>query len=198
MLEQFFEFAAAAGTWAAEQGAEELKPVLEIPWPRRTAAMADGGRTRQDWLHLCELLQDKQAQGCAFPEELALWLYESAGNGSLEGSADALRKASEEPAVRVMTIHKSKGLEFPLVYVLGGLKGAPRRPSGSDMSQQYRFLKDGRLTVDPFHREQYWNAHLAYNWEESKRLWYVAFTRASGALRVVWPVDGPLLEVDSI
>ncbi len=60
------------------------------------------------------------------------------------------------------------------------------------------FDSDGQLTIDRFSRESNRDVHLAYDWEESKRLWYVAFTRASRALWLVRPDSGPFTPVDSL
>ena len=69
--------------------------------------------------------------------------YEQTGDGSLQGflqTAEELRAGGEsrsatllgeeEDLVRIMTIHKSKGLEFPVVFVLGLEQRAFQPPRG--------------------------------------------------------------------
>jgi len=84
----------------------------------------------------------------------------------------------DDNAVRVMTIHGAKGLEFPIV-VLTGLDAPPQRPAPDllfegDGVPRFRFTKQFQsprhLDVADHHREE----DLA----ERRRLLYVALTRA--------------------
>jgi superfamily I DNA/RNA helicase len=77
-------------------------------------------------------------------------------------------------AVNLMTIHASKGLEFPVVFVVNLARGAsgfprPVRVSGEDVS------------VGPFVSESDDEERVRER-EETKRLMYVAFTRARDRL----------------
>jgi exodeoxyribonuclease V beta subunit len=79
---------------------------------------AGGERALTNLLHLAELLQQASTQ---LDGEHALIRYldeqcedESAGGG---GDARQLRLESDAALVQVVTIHKSKGLEYPLVFL---------------------------------------------------------------------------------
>ncbi|MBK9362077.1 MAG: exodeoxyribonuclease V subunit beta [Rubrivivax sp.] len=74
----------------------------------------DGERRLTNVLHLAERLQEAAAQHAA-PEALLRWLQQQrvAGGG---GDAAQLRLESDRDLVPIVTIHKSKGLEYPLVF----------------------------------------------------------------------------------
>ena len=79
-------------------------------------------------------------------------------------------------AVNLMTVHASKGLEFPIVFVVNLAKGAsgfpkPVRVSGEEVS------------VGPFVSESDDEERFRER-EETKRLMYVALTRARDRLYV--------------
>ena len=79
-------------------------------------------------------------------------------------------------AVNLMTVHASKGLEFPIVFVVNLAKGAsgfpkPVRVSGDEVSV-------GPFVSDSDDEERFRER------EETKRLMYVALTRARDRLYV--------------
>lgn len=193
-FEAFFSFSSNVGRWTREAGQEELGLYLEQPWPRRILSEPDGTRQWQDWRHISELIQKRQSEGVREISGIKTWMNSLADNPDPEGREDAVRLDTEAPAVRVLTMHTAKGLEFPLVFLHGGYgTGSARRSDGD-----YRFDNQGKLVVDRVRRESNRTAHLAYEWEEDKRLWYVAFTRASVKVWIPLPVDGAVTQVESL
>ncbi|SDJ87917.1 helicase-exonuclease AddAB subunit AddA [Sediminibacillus albus] len=106
------------------------------------------------------------------------------------GAARAL--GEQEDVVRLMTIHKSKGLEFPVV-ILGALD---KQFNQQDLKQKYLLHKDlgfGSKFIDPDKRIMY--PTLAYHalkkekqrelLAEEMRVLYVALTRAKEKLVMV-------------
>ncbi|RVU41154.1 exodeoxyribonuclease V subunit beta [Rheinheimera riviphila] len=91
--------------------------LLEFQLVQTFAVQADGERQLTDLLHLAELLQQVSR---TLEGELALLRYfkeHLAGEQQLDADQLKLRLESDEALVRVVTIHKSKGLEYPLVFL---------------------------------------------------------------------------------
>lgn len=110
------------------------------------------------------------------------------------GSARAL--SEQEDVVRIMTIHKSKGLEFPIV-IMGGMD---RQFNFQDLNRKYLLDKElGFATkfIDPVKRitypTLYFNAikqeKLREQLAEEIRVLYVALTRAKEKLVMVGNVN---------
>jgi DNA helicase-2/ATP-dependent DNA helicase PcrA len=95
---------------------------------------------------------------------------------------DALMQAGEDPAVaeadvdapavRVLTVHKAKGLEFPVVFVVGLVQGRFPWPSRGEVLE----LPDALLRDRP--------SSADFRLQEERRLFYVAMTRAKEALHL--------------
>ncbi|GHU31013.1 RecBCD enzyme subunit RecB [Betaproteobacteria bacterium] len=83
--------------------------------PARLKQRDEGERALTNLLHLSELLQQAAAE---LDGEQALIRYlDEHLTGNPPGEEQILRLESDEKLVRVVTIHKSKGLEYPLVFL---------------------------------------------------------------------------------
>src|SRR5690606_18406595 len=85
--------------------------------PARLSAESDGERRLTNLLHLAELLQQasRELDG---EQALVRHLTELLANPAANSSDDQiLRLESDAALVKVFTIHKSKGLEYPLVFL---------------------------------------------------------------------------------
>ncbi len=182
-LEDFFSFTKNLGIWAGKINRKDVEEKLSRPWNRRVLSEPDGERKWQDWRQLCELIQQKQFEGLRDIPGIIAWMNLNSSDAYLENRESAIRLATEKPAVRILTMHGAKGLEFPLVFLHGGYTAKTRRNSHSP----WRFDDNGTLVIDHICREKNFNCHRAYAWEEDKRLWYVAFTRAAYKLWVPLP-----------
>ncbi|WP_019558141.1 exodeoxyribonuclease V subunit beta [Thioalkalivibrio sp. ALE12] len=84
--------------------------------PRRLRATAEGERALTNLLHLSELLQQAAAE-LDGEQALIRHLMEHRNGDGETGEEQILRLESDEDLVKVVTLHKSKGLEYPLVFL---------------------------------------------------------------------------------
>lgn len=145
--------------------------------PGALARRPDGERVLTNLLHLAEILQ--QAAG-ELDGEQALVRY-LAGHLDQEGQiaeAQVLRLESDEQLVKVVTVHKSKGLEYPLVFLPFACSFRPADKSRPPLRYHD---EQGRLVVsiapDADEEARADQERLA----EDLRLLYVALTRARHA-----------------
>ena len=89
--------------------------LLEMLEPVTLARREDGERLLTDLLHLAELLQSEAVRHPE-PAALARW-FRNQVEAPTEGEENILRLEDDRNAVRILTIHKAKGLEFPIVYL---------------------------------------------------------------------------------
>ena len=98
--------------------------------PGRLLGVADGERQLTDVRHVGQALHAAAVDAHLGPAALVEWLRhridEAAADVGLERSR---RLDSDAAAVQVITVHRSKGLEFPVVYVpFGWDRYVPREP----------------------------------------------------------------------
>ncbi|MCR4561961.1 MAG: UvrD-helicase domain-containing protein [Bacilli bacterium] len=87
-----------------------------------------------------------------------------------EGNGNLLEISTDFDCVRMMTIHASKGLEFPVVIVSGG-----DTSSGNRSGQVYTYYDSSSNHLLSFHKPETADEMTI---AEEKRLYYVALTRA--------------------
>ena len=135
----------------------------------------DWERSLSNINQLAELLQ---VQSRTYRGHFALirWLRDSIASAGDVDDDSKLRLESDEQLIKIVTIHKSKGLEYPFVFVPFLFSGR-----GAEEAWFYSYKKDdlkGYLTLDLLNNEanleQADNERLA----EDIRLLYVALTRA--------------------
>jgi exodeoxyribonuclease V beta subunit len=164
-------------------------------------ALPEGERMLTDLRHLGELLaaEEGERQGL---DGLYAWLLEmrvEGGDGDAEAADERqLRIESDARRVQLLTIHASKGLEFPIVFLplvwrIGKRDGvyAPKLLRYHDAS--------GRRCVDLGSTDfiEHRGRHFREELEERLRLLYVALTRAVHAVHVYWVDRGPLPDEDA-
>ena len=163
-----------------------FRRLLDEPGCRpHPVAPPDGERRLTNVLHLGELLQQAAVEGRRGPLALVEWLQRmrsDAARAPREAAESAqIRLESDAHALKLITIHKSKGLEYPVVicpFLWDGTSAA----SGRRDCAAFHDPADGdRLTLDlgsadaARHRQLAEREALA----ENLRLLYVALTRAA-------------------
>ncbi len=76
-----------------------------------------GERVYANLVQLIELLHEAESDIRLSPEELVIWLRKKISNSEKsKEKAYELRLESDEDAIKIVTIHKSKGLEYNIVF----------------------------------------------------------------------------------
>ena len=158
----------------------------------RLLRLTDGERRLTNVLHLAEVLQQAAVEQRLGVNGVVKWLGEQRGENGERSEEFQLRLERDDNAVRLVTIHRSKGLEYPVVFVpfcwrnaeLGkgrGKSGVPEivfhQPDGArsiqrdlgspDLDQHTLLAQEERLA-------------------ENVRLFYVALTRARNRCYFAW------------
>ena len=156
--------------------------LLEQGISERLLTQATGERDLTDFLHLAEILQ--QAATLHESEAALLSWFEKQIQG--EGRQEAqIRLESERQLVKIVTIHKSKGLEYDLVW-LPFLAVPSKDPSKKDINIYYSKERDETLW-DMENRNL--NALYEETFAEELRLLYVALTRAKYQIAFALPAQ---------
>ena len=156
-------------------------------------ALTDGERRMSNYLQLGELLANAEAE-CFGMASVVRWLDDriaAAEDGALGAEDESqLRLESDADLVRISTVHASKGLQYPIVFLPFaqwlGTAGAPDKPplifhaqgeNDTDSQAMIDLVGD-----DPANVTQ----AVVEARSEALRLLYVALTRAEQALIVGW------------
>jgi exodeoxyribonuclease V beta subunit len=151
----------------------------------RLLILPDGERRVTNLLHLTELLHQAAGSHQLGPEGLIKWMAAQCRNGSNDADTDKLRLESDAHAVRIVTIHKSKGLEFDVVFcpfTWAGVKENKEAAVFHDPQAEDRYTLAIGPGIEPAHQRQAAKEALA----ENLRLLYVALTRARQRCYMVW------------
>jgi exodeoxyribonuclease V beta subunit len=150
----------------------------------RLLAGNNGERALTNVLHLAELLGRAETQEKLGMRGLLKWLSERRDPEATENEEYQLRLESDDDAVRVMTVHKSKGLEFPVVFCPFAWASVKTGEKGGLLFHD----KDDSpiIDLDPDrsgpHAIQAAREALA----ENVRLFYVSLTRAKNRCYMAW------------
>jgi exodeoxyribonuclease V beta subunit len=156
----------------------------------RVLATSDGERRLTDLRHLAQLLHRAATAERLGVTALRGWLAERVAEAERdEGEEERARRLeSDAEAVQVLTIHRSKGLEFPVVYCpfLWDPTWIPNQEPVSfhDPATGNRHTIDVGLEGRTFRRHA--DQHRIEQRGEDLRLAYVALTRAKHQAVIWW------------
>lgn len=108
--------------WAKAWGRKGFAQVFQSAMTRfrlieRVLTYADGERLATDLRHLLELGHTAQRQAHLGPAGLASWLRKERAGQTESADTTSLRLESDAQAVQIVTLHKSKGLQYPIVLL---------------------------------------------------------------------------------
>ncbi len=143
-------------------------------------SFTDGERRITNILHLSELVHQQSRKQSLSMEEVLRWLRQKQQNSS-QTEAE-LRLESDEKLVKIVTIHKSKGLEYPIVYCpFVGITGK----EFSDKIFSFHHDKKSYLEIGSPDADEHKELKIAEERAEDARLLYVGLTRAKYQCTVV-------------
>ena len=161
----------------------------------RLLGLLDGERRVSNYLQLAELLQEAQGHALGL-HGLVDWLGNRIATADKEDETQLLRLESDARRVQIVTLHKSKGLEYPLVFLpfvgIGCKEPTPGRHCVVHDQEQGRCLHWKSDTPDAGW-EPAKNAWKQEQRAEDARLLYVGLTRAAHAL---WIATGEFYRND--
>ncbi len=153
--------------------------------PAHLMRFPDGERRLTNFSHLAELLHQAETESRRGPSALIKW-FEERRSGHLRREEHPLRLESDENAVKILTMHISKGLEYPIVFCPfswgGGSSGKPDAAVCHDPDNDFLPVMD--LGSGDWNRhDELKNSEIL---AENLRLLYVALTRAKHLCVVYW------------
>jgi len=153
----------------------------------RLMSLANGERRATNVLHLSEVLHQASVEKKLGMAGLLKWLSEQRDPSTPRREEHQLRLESDENAVKLVTIHKSKGLEYPVCFCPFAWDGSQIRKS-TDPFMFHNEANHMRLTLDLGSDTMDGNRVLAEKEQlaENLRLLYVALTRAKNRCYLVW------------
>ncbi len=162
--------------------------------PARILLGPTGERDLTDLGHIAELLHSEASAGHLGAPALRAWLarrIEESGAETADAEDRSRRLDSDADAVQVLTIHRAKGLEFPVVYCPYLWDSGPALRKGRPVVY-HDPAADNRRTLDVGVTDPgaSYLAHFSAAHDEQRgedlRLLYVALTRARHRVVVWW------------
>jgi len=178
--------------WAEQGFAVMFRRLLEQEGvSERVAGHVNAERCLTNLRHLMDLLQSVVHSEGFGPEELVAWLRAKRHGVIQVDDEDQLRLESDENLVTIATIHKSKGLEYPVVFCPFLWDTRYGKVSKASYATFHDDTKKLCIDLGTEHFEQHYHRQQREVLAEELRLLYVAVTRARNRCYLSWGKVGP-------
>jgi len=141
-----------------------------------------GQRKITNFNQLVEILHKKESESSMSLYELTNWLNSQRAGHMLKEEEYDLRMETDEKAVNLLTIHKSKGLQFPIVFAPFLLSASVNNKFRPFVFHDENHCSKFQITKD----NETERLHATETLSENLRLSYVALTRAKYLCYTVW------------
>ncbi len=177
----------ARAMWLRHGGAAALAWLLnECGATARLLSLHGGERRVTNVRHVLELLQEADAVSRLAPDAVPGWMADERAS-AITPERREIRLESDVDAVQILTIHKAKGLQWPVVFCPTLWRTKSFAPKALDVPYALTPLDDG-MVLDigsPLQAQRIGHKALEQLGEDL-RLTYVALTRAESRCYVTW------------
>jgi ATP-dependent helicase/nuclease subunit A len=189
------DIAAMVERWRELAGVAPLAPLMHRIIADTGAYVRFGRRRAQAIFNLDKLLdtaREFDRRGYTTLQDFVAWVQSMRESEQREATAD-MNLPGDQGAVSIMTVHKAKGLEFPVVFVPGMNQQTRSLKTGPEVIVET--AKDGRMRMSGPDRDnpvyaELWDREQAELQQEHQRLLYVAMTRACDHLVMTGTLAG--------
>jgi exodeoxyribonuclease V beta subunit len=136
----------------------------------------DGERMITNIYQIMELLHKYESSKNASPEEVLNWMHQFFEGKEVEGDEFTQRVESDKDAVNIVTIHKSKGLAYPIVFA--PFLDLDAKHNTRHEIVEYRDEEQGDYVFSTDKSDEQLRIYEQQQEPENRRLIYVALTRA--------------------
>lgn len=157
-------------------------PAGQVSAAERLLQFQDGERRLTNLLHLAELIETEARRRSGI-EALLTWLARQVAEPQGQNEAQLMRLESDAQRVQIVTLHASKGLEYPIVFCPHLYRGSLR---GDGPIVSFHDGHQACLDLGAPEQDQHRQHAAQEALEENLRLLYVALTRAKYRCYVVW------------
>ena len=173
--------------WLRHGGATALAWLMnQCGATARLLSLRDGDRRVTNVRHVHEILQEADAVSALTPDAVLGWVANERAS-AITPERREMRLESDADAVQILTIHKAKGLQWPVVFCPTLWRTKSFAPKALDVPYSLTPLDDGMVLdigspLQAQRSEQKKREQLG----EDLRLTYVALTRAESRCYVTW------------